>query len=257
LDYDARTAAMGIDMAARMRMGGVAFGKPRGRRLYTVAALVAVAVIGLGFARSFYLKAWFATPPLSGLLWAHGLAMTAWLLLFLVQVRLAATRRIAVHRRLGALGAVLLPVIVVLGVMAAQAAARRGFTPAPQVTPLMFMAIPLVDVALFAALVGLALWNRRRPDVHKRLMLLGTLSILTPGIARIPFAPLQHAGLPAFFGLMLLVVVACIAIDTWRHRRLHPAFGWGGAAVLLSVPARIAMSGTAWWAAFAGWLIAG
>ena len=244
-------------MATRMAMDGAANGRQRERRLYTAAALAAIAVIGLGFARTFYLKAWFATPALSGLLWAHGLAMSAWLLLFLVQVRLAAGGRIAVHRRLGVVGAVLLPVIVVLGVLVAQAAGRRGFTPAPEVTPLMFMAIPLVDVVLFAALVGLALLKRRRSDVHKRLMLLGTLSILTPGIARIPFAPLQHAGLPAFFGLTLLLVVACIAVDTWRHRRLHPAFGWGGAAVILSVPARIAMAGTAWWSAFAGWLIGG
>jgi hypothetical protein len=33
---------------------------------------------------------------------------------------------------------------------------------------------------------------------------------------------------------MALSVLVCVAIDTLRHRRLHPAFGWGGGLVLIS-----------------------
>jgi hypothetical protein len=138
--------------------------------------------------------------------------MTLWFGLFIAQVRLVAARRTDLHRRLGGLGAILLVLILFLGVATAITAARHGVTPAPEVSPLMFMAIPLADLVVFAALVGVALWNRRRSDIHKRLMLLATLSILTPGIARIPIGFFQQGGLPVFFGLTVLTVIVCVAV---------------------------------------------
>jgi hypothetical protein len=181
--------------------------------------------------------------------------MTLWFALFIVQLRLVAAGRTDLHRRLGVFGAVLVVLIVAVGVTTAVDAGRRGVSPAPEVTPLMFMAIPLADLVVFAILVGVALWNRRRSDIHKRLMLLATLSILTPGIARIPLAFVQQGGLPMFFGLTVLSVIICVVVDTVKNRRLHPAFGWGGTLVVASVPLRLMLAGTAVWTQFATWLV--
>ncbi len=111
----------------------------------------------------------------------------------------------------------------------------------------------LVTIAVFATLVGVALWKRRRSAVHKRLMLLATVSILTPAIARIPV--IEDGGLPVFVGFTILAVLLCIGVDTWRNRRLHPAFGWGGAFVIISEPFRIWLAGTSTWNQIATWLI--
>ena len=224
--------------------------------MYTLAAAGAALIVFAGFARSFYLKGMFDTPPLSALLFMHGVVMTLWFTLFAVQVGLVATGHTRLHRRLGAFGALLFVLVVVVCAAAAIDGARRGARPAPDITPLMFLAIPLVDLLVFTILVGSALWLRRQADVHRRLMLLATLSILTPGIARLPIDALQRGGLPAFFGLTLLFVLVCVGVDTLRNRRLHPAFGWGCALVVLSVPARIALAGTAAWDSVARWLIA-
>jgi hypothetical protein len=226
------------------------------RWLYSWAAIVAALIIFVGFARTFYLKGMFSTPTLSWLLLVHGTVMTLWFTLFIAQVRLVAADRTDLHRRLGRLGAILLVLILLVGVATAIAAARRGSTPVPEVSPLMFMAVPLADLVVFAILVGAALWNRRRSDTHKRLMLLATLSILTPGTARIPIGFIQQGGLPVFFGMMVLTVIICVAVDTVKHRRLHPAFGWGGALVIASVPLRLMVAGTAAWTQFATWLVA-
>ena len=120
----------------------------------------------------------------------------------------------------------------------------------------MFMAVPLVDVVLFTSLVGTALWKRKRSDVHKRLMLIATLSLMTPGIARIPVASFHAVGFPAFFGVTITTIIICAVIDTIIHRRLHPAFAWGGGPYILSVPFRILLAHTETWARFASWLIA-
>ena len=225
------------------------------RPLFIAGALLAALVIFAGFARTFYLKGLFGTPPLSSLLMTHGVVMTLWIVLFIAQIALVANGRTGLHRRVGLLGGGVAVLIVVMGVAAAIDAGRRGFTPAPQITPLMFMAIPIIDVCVFGTLVGAALLKRRRTATHKRLMLLATLGIVTPGAARLPLDFIKQGGLPAFFGVMIACVLAVVVIDTVRNRRLHPAFGWGAAFLIASVPLRIALAQTAAWQQFAAWLL--
>jgi hypothetical protein len=85
-------------------------------------------------------------------------------------------------------------------------------------------------------------------------MLTATISILVAAIARLPFAFIQAGGPPVFFGLTDLVLLACIFYDTVAHRRLDPAYLWGGLLVVVSQPLRLALGGTAAWLAFAHWL---
>lgn len=228
------------------RMGGE-------RRLYTWAAVIAALVVFAGFTRTYYLKGAFGTPDLSALKHVHGLVMTAWFTLFLVQVRLVATGRTPLHRRLGALGAILAVLVVIVGTAAALVGARNGATPGPP--PLVFLAIPLGDMVVFAALVSAAILYRKRGDFHKRLMLLASLSILTAAIARIPLDFLQAGGLPAFFGATDLLILGCVAFDTVKNRRLHPAFIAGVLLVIGSQVARFLIAGTPQWMSFARWLV--
>ena len=218
-------------------------------------AIVVAALIFAGFARTFYLKGLFDAPPLSNLLLAHGVIMTAWVVLFITQIALVSAGRTHLHRRLGIAGGLVAALVVVVNLLAAVDAGRRGFSPSPQVTPVMFMAIPLIDVVVFGSLVAAALWNRRRPATHKRLMLLATLGILTPAVARLPLDGLRSAGLPAFFSVMIFCVVVVVAFDTFRNRRLHPAFGWGAAFLIASVPLRVLLAQTEAWGRFAMGLI--
>ena len=223
------------------------------RRLYTGAALLALLIVFAGFARTYYLKGAYGTPDLSVLVHMHGFVMTAWVTLFLVQVRLVATGRTDLHRRLGVIGAALAILLVIVGMITAITAARNGVTPGPP--PLVFLAIPIGDMAVFTILITAAILYRRRADFHKRLMLLATLSILTAAIARIPVDVLHSGGLPAFFGTTDLVILACIAFDTVKNRRLHPAFAAGLVLVIASQAARFLIAGTPQWQRFAGWLV--
>ena len=223
------------------------------RRLYTWAAIIAVLVVFAGFARSYYMKGMFGTPDLSALKHVHGLVMTAWFTLFLVQARLVATGRTRLHRKLGIAGGVLAGLVVIVGTATALVGARNGATPGPP--PLVFLAIPLGDMAVFLGLVCAALLYRKRSDYHKRLMLLASLSILTAAIARIPAQLLQAGGLPAFFGATDVLILACVAYDTVKNRRLHPAMLAGALAVFASQVARFLIAGTPQWTSFARWLV--
>jgi hypothetical protein len=225
------------------------------RRLYIWAAALIPVVVLIGFARTYYLKGFFGNPPLPSLLvQLHGLVMTSWVVLFVTQVSLVATGRTRTHQRLGVFGAILAAVIVIVGVLTGIAGAARGASPGPP--PFQFLVIPLGDMLVFAILVGTALYFRRgRLDVHKRLMLLAAVNLLAPAIARIPLHFIETGGALAFFGLTDLCLLACVAFDTIRNRRLHPAFLWGTLFVVAFQPLRLMLAGTDVWLRFAAMLV--
>src|SRR5262245_16886349 len=96
------------------------------RGIYTWAALLAVLIVFAGFARSYYLRSFLGTGTLSGLVHLHGLVMTLWFLLFVVQVRLVAAHRVDLHRRLGFFGGFLAAALVAVGTTTAIVSARNG-----------------------------------------------------------------------------------------------------------------------------------
>ncbi len=226
------------------------------RRFFSGMAVAAALTVFAGFAPSYYLRALtgrstFSGGALSPLLHVHGLLFTAWIALFVVQVRLVAARRIAVHRRLGYAAAALAAAMVVAGFLAAVDAARRGAAP-PGIPALVFLAVPMADLVIFSTLVGLGIALRRRPDAHRRVMLVSTIAILTPAIARLP--GVMTAGPLAFFALTDLFVVVAVVHDRATRGHVHPAYWTAGGLLLASQVGRLAISGSATWLAFAAWL---
>lgn len=215
-------------------------------------AVAAALTVFVGFARTYYLREVFAGPPLTPLQHVHGFVFTAWILFFLVQTWLVASHRTPLHRRLGVAGGVLAGLMVVVGVAASMAMVRRGISPPGTPPAQVFLVVPLVDMVVFSALVGLGLYFRRQPETHKRLMLLATISLLPAAIARWP--GVLGTGPLVFFGLNDLFVVACWLYDFQSRGRVHPAFLWGGIFLIASQPLRLLIASTDAWLAFAGWL---
>lgn len=237
-------------MAATPRIPG----RVNDRRLYILAAILTPIIVLAGFARTYYLKGLFGTPDLAGrIVHLHGIVMTAWVVLFVTQISLVATRRTKVHQRLGVLGAVLAALVVIVGILTALYAAARGASPGPPA--LAFLIIPLGDMLIFSILIGLALYFRRNLQVHKRLMLLATINLLTPAIARIPLNFIINGGPLAFFGLTDVCLLAGVAFDTIKHRRLHPVFLWGSIFIIAMQPLRLLLAGTDVWMRFAAVLV--
>lgn len=169
--------------------------------------------------------------PLSPLAAAHGLVFFAWLILFLAQSLLAANRRLAWHRRLGLTSIFVLALMVPLGYRATVTMVQRGFDlsgdqipahpSAGSLDPLGASIFNFGYLFTFTALAATAICFRRRPAIHKRLMLfanivlmgapiahlLGHLHILTPAAIMIPF------------GLFLL---AAVMRDYLVEKRVHP-----------------------------------
>ena len=225
----------------------------RTRRFYVGMAIAITITVFAGFSRSYFLKPWYGTPELSGLLHVHGLVFTAWVLFFLSQAVLVATGRTYLHRRMGIAGAVLAALVVIVGTAVAITRVKTGVSPIPGVPALSFLAIPLFDMVVFAVLVSAGIYFRHRAEAHKRLMTLSMISLLAAPIARMTFLPLPP-GPPTFFGLSDLFIVVLLVYDLSTRGRIHPATIWGGLLIVASQPLRLMISGTGPWLAFASWL---
>jgi hypothetical protein len=154
---------------------------------------------------------------------------------------------------LGVFGGVLALLVLVVGVATAIAAAARGATPGPP--PLQFLVVPLIDMVVFAGVIGTALYFRNRVEIHKRLMLVSAVYLLGPAIARIPLQFIAQGGPLAFFGLTDLCLLTCVAYDSYKNRRVHPVFLWSIPLIIATQPLRLMLAGTQVWLQFATWLV--
>jgi hypothetical protein len=233
-----------------------------GRRLYLGTSLIFLALVFWTFARTFYLKSFFSTPPLSALLYIHGAVMSGWVALLVAQTGLVAAHRVNWHRRLGIFGSFWAVLVVILGsVTTLHAAARevRGHTDfaASQVT---ITSLDLLQMLFFAGFVVLAIWQRNRPAYHKRLMLLTIPCMLPDALARLPIRFMTQAteaqlNLRIMVGLDVFIFVV-VALDTLWHRRLHPVFAWGALLFVVAFHAALYVSQTPAWIAFGTSLLA-
>jgi hypothetical protein len=224
------------------------------RAFYSGLAIVMALTVFAGFAPSYYLRGVLggASPTsggeLSTMAHIHGVVFSVWVVLFLVQTALVAGHRVKVHQKLGLALAGWAAVMLVVGVVTAIKAAARGSAP-PEMDALVFLAIPLFDMVLFAIFVGAALWYRRQKETHKRLMLMAYFSIIVAAVARLP--GVLEFGPPGFFGATFAFFLAGMAYDLATRRRVHKAYLWGAALFAVSVPARLLLAQTEAWRAFA------
>ena len=217
-----------------------------GRRFYGGMALAAAAAVLLGFARTFFLRARFEPAPLAWPFVVHGVVFTAWMALFVTQTSLIAARRVQLHRRLGWAGAALAVAMVCVAMLAAIAAGRRDIAAGYVEESLTFFATPVLAMVVFTALLGAAVALRGRPETHKRLMLLATLSLLDAAVARWPFPALVATPL-GYYGITDAFIVAAILYDVASRRRVSPVYVWGGLAIVAGQWLREVLGATAAW----------
>ena len=228
--------------------------KRRERVFYTGMAIAMTATVFAGFSRTWFLRSYFPqAQSLIPLLIVHGLVFSGWIVLFVTQTTLVATRRVRTHMRLGIAGGVLAAAMVVIGSVTAIIRAK-GPSPIPGVNALSFLTIPLGDMLVFAILIGCAFYFRRQLDVHKRLMLLATTALLPAAVARLPFAFIAQYGPLAFYGLSDLFIVPCLLYDIVTRGRPHRATVCAALLLVLTQPLRLIVGGSHAWLVFATWL---
>jgi hypothetical protein len=203
------------------------------RRFFFHMAIAIFFTVLAGFGSQLVTRhVWFTDFPWQ--VHVHALVFSSWIVLYVVQSWLIVDDgNIALHRRLGWLGAGIAVVMVPLGISATLMAIARGSITG--VFPLgLFLALDVLHVVGFGALTFAAIRLRRRAGWHKRLMLCGTVLATAPALSRL-FGLLPFGGFTplAVIVTLLLFIAAGIAFDLSTWRRVHPAYWWGTGAVVL------------------------
>ena len=224
-------------------------------QFFIIASILVVAAVLIGFGPTFYLKPFFVSPPVARtIIYVHGFVMTAWVLLFIVQVYFISSKKIKLHQKLGMAGVGLAVLVFVTGMMVTLAAAKYGTASAPAgIPPLEFMIVPFGDMIVFAILFGAAVYYRKNSPNHKRLMLLTMINFLPPAIARFPGGFIDYGPL-WFYGVPTVITLALIALDAWYNRKLNKVFLFAGIFLIAAMWIRLPLSSTGAWVSIAQWL---
>ena len=212
------------------------------RRLFAVGmASTLLLTVLVGFAPTFFVRPVFTAARIPLSLYVHGAIITAWFCWLVLQTSLIAHHRLALHRSLGVAGAVLAVVVVASGLHTS-----LGFVPRihaegidialrpfgadsnhPESNPLIVGIVSgnYSAVLVFTVLVSLALFFRRRSDVHGRLMLLASISLIGPAALRISLW-FGGSSVPVRVrvGLFIFALLAAMIVHDVRSRgRVHAA----------------------------------
>jgi len=229
---------------------------PSDHRFYNLMSIVCAAVILTGFASKYLPRFSAGATGLPPIIHFHAAVFTGWLGLFIAQTTLVSRGRIDLHRKLGVAGVVFAALMLIVGVQAALTVARLGHRGIPGVEspdPAGFLLVNLNAIIGFSLLVAAGWVFRRRPQTHKRIMLLAMVSLMPPGIARLP---LIGGHLPAVALTVVVFVIAGPIYDFLTRKRVHRAYIWGGLLILVPAPPVLAvLAATSAWHTIASWLI--
>jgi hypothetical protein len=212
-------------------------------------ALLMLATVFEGFARTYYLAGVFHAPLPSLIIHVHGAAFSCWIFLLVAQTSLVSLGRVDIHRRLGIAGFVLASLMVILGFMAATDLLVREGGP-PGTDAKFFYIVSLSGMMIFAPLIFFAFRARSNPPAHKRLILVATMALVVAAIAR--FTIVHNLGAAYRFSYIFLILL--VAYDLWSTRKIHPATLWAGAFLIFVEQISQPVGHTVAWHAFAGWV---
>lgn len=172
---------------------------PARHGFYVWMSVVCAAVAFLAFLPTFFLPLVRGSFTRAPVFYLHLLLFYGWILFFMAQTWLVASGRQLAHREWGILGAALATGMV-FSVMTV-VVVRLNEVPQIMEGPgsPSFAWVDVSGMAFFTACVALGLGQTRRPETHKRLMLLATLSLLDAPLARLGVLFLPQDRPPASF----------------------------------------------------------
>ena len=177
------------------------------RYFYLSMALTMAVLVVWGFSHTVNANLFHANPPRPLLLWVHGAAFSTWVVFFIAQSALVRVRKVRVHRFLGWFGAGLAAVMVALGFTIAVVMARFDSSVLHMSDADAFLSIPFTDMIVFGPCMALAIYWRKRPEYHRRLVFIATCELMDAAIGRFDFWFNHNLFYP---GLDLLIVLGMV-----------------------------------------------
>ncbi len=242
----------------------------RRERFYVRMAAICLVVAVIGFIPTYWIPLFQGTLEVAPIAHLHAVLFFGWMSLFVWQTSLVAGGKVARHREIGLLGVSLATGMVLVGLgMAINSMKLREAAGVGEVAR-GFSTVSVTGILMFAVLLAIAVANTRKPEIHKRLMLVASASILQAAVGRwfamllapprpegaVGLTPLPPIAVTVMPGLLVdLLIVAAMVHDRKTRGSVHPVYWAAGGAVLAFQWLRIPLSTTSAWDHVARWLV--
>jgi hypothetical protein len=223
-------------------------------RIYVPAGAVAMLIAVAGFWPTYFGPLLAGTLQTLPMIHIHAAVFVGWILLVIAQAALAATGKWALHVKIGHIGMVYGLLLILVGVATGFTlfAARIAAGHIQEAQDRLF--VPLTDMLVFAPFLGAAWIYRRRPEVHKRLIIVATTILLIAAVHRMAFLGGRPPPIPQLMLVWLAPISLGMACDFIRHRLVHPVYLLGIGAIVFLKFGRVPLFKSEAWNIFAGWL---
>jgi hypothetical protein len=204
-----------------------------------------VVIVVVGFWPTYFGPAFRGSFPNPLIVDVHAIVFIGWMALLATQIALARRGRLQGHRRVGvwgiAYGFLVMALGITVGIRTAVLHVRAGeFTPEEMAA---FLLVPFVDVVLFATFFLAAIAQRRKPEAHKRLMIVATNALIGPAVVRMTFLG-QLLPLALVVGWSPIIIGM---VHDWRVRgRVHVVYVVGLVAFLAGSLRGAILTSEAW-----------
>lgn len=206
---------------ARRRTAGITARGELGQYFYLFMSLLIVAVILYGFSFTIGKNLIHPAIPRPWILYVHATVFSSWLVLFVLQSTLVRSRKVQWHRRLGWFGIALGTLIPVLGISTAITMGRFNAVTLHATDAEASLVIPLFDMVCFTGTFPLAVYWRKKPELHRRLMLVATCALTAAAFGRFPASILP--GYLFYAGVDVLILLG-VARDLIVERAVHRVY---------------------------------
>lgn len=182
----------------------------------------------------------------------HATVYFGWLALFMVQAWFAASGRLALHMKVGRVGMIYGCAMILVGLLVtfsqfADRVAAGDFAQAQ--SRLLY---PFTDMLIFPVFFGAAIAYRRKPEIHKRWMIVASTYLLVAAVLRMPIIGSTRSQ-ALFIGIWITPIVLAMAHDFVKQRLIHPVYVIGIAGLAAS-GYRDVIRETGMWRGFTEWL---
>jgi hypothetical protein len=189
---------------------------------YFAMSLLFAAIVVWGFSHSITANLFHPAIPRPFLLWIHGAAFSAWVAFYIFQSALVRTRNVKRHRFFGWFGVALAAVMVTLGFTIAVIMSRFDAVQLHQPDP-AFLSVPFFDMIAFGTCVSVAIYWRKKPELHRRLLFIATCALLDAPFGRIDYL-FNHS---LFYICVDAVLLLGVVRDLVVNRRIHTVYRVG------------------------------
>ena len=142
------------------------------------------------------------------------------MLVLVLQAAIASSGKTALHRRLGKYAAAYAAFIVLIGFYTMHDKFVTNIANGDELRAHSGWLIALVDMVLFSSFMAAAIFYRKKPQIHKRLILVATVAILGAAAGRISFLP----NIPVVIAVFMAPILIGMAFDWFTRRRPHAVY---------------------------------